>query len=166
MTESTPSRINLVLPAVAAVILIIVMGVYLLQLVDTGHTSDADFDTVSAAVLSAADLDPMVEGDNQMIRRIYGLDPASYEGMLLYYPSSNMGCEELLLVKLSDLSQQEAVQEAMEARISTQRDAFEGYAPDQYDMLGRGVVSVQGNYLLLIVADDTDAVLSAFLKAL
>jgi hypothetical protein len=45
-------------------------------------------------------------------------------------------------------------------------DVFEGYAPEQYATLEHGVVEVQGNYLLLVVANDTAPVRQAFLDAL
>ena len=114
----------------------------------------------------AASLDPMSPGGDQMIRRLYGLDPDTFDGALLYYPSTNMGAEELLLIRLSDISQQDVVREAMEARISSQIGVFEGYAPAQVAMLEKGVVEVRGNYALLIVAEDVSSVLRAFEAAL
>ena len=156
----------IVLSAVKWLILILILGFILWQVLSRGIQSRADFSAVAESVTSAADLSPMVEGDNQMVRRLYGLNPADYEGVLLYYPSSNMGAEEILVVKLSDLSQQETVKAAMEARIQAQMDVFEGYAPEQYATLEKGVVEVHGNYLLLVVAEDTAPVQKAFLDSL
>ena len=131
-----------------------------------GKQSQADFSQVSASVTGAAELSDTIEGNNQMVKRLYGLDPAEYAGVTLYYPSTNMGAEELLLVKLSDMSQQAAVKSAMESRVQSQMDVFEGYAPTQYATLEKSVIEVQGNYLLLIVADDPAPVREAFLNAL
>ena len=142
------------------------LAAVLISLTAANRTSNADFTDVSKAVLASAELSPMLEGDNQMIRRIYGIDPSEFKGAMLYYPSGNMGCEELLLIQLSDLSQQEMVQNAMQLRIASQRSAFDGYAPDQCAMLDRGIVEVRGNYLLLVVAKDPDSVRDAFLQAL
>ena len=146
---------------------LVLIGLFVFwQVFSHGSQSRADFSQVSEAVIVAADLSGMTEGDNQMVRRLYGLDPADYDGVTLYYPSSNMGAEEILVVKLSDLSQQEAVETAMRNRIQSQMDVFEGYAPEQYATLEQGVVEVQGNYLLLVVAKDTAPVRQAFLNAL
>lgn len=132
-----------------------------------GNTeSAAPFDTVASAVTSAADLSAVQEADNQMVKRLYGLDPGDYEGLLLYNPTSNMGAEEILVVKLTDMSQQDAVKAAIEARVATQMDSFEGYAVEQYEMLQNCVIEVQGNYILLVVAADTAPVRQAFLDAL
>lgn len=148
------------------VFLILIVLFIFWQVFSRGSESRADFSQVSEAVVSAADLSDMTEGDNQMVRRLYGLDPADYDGVLLYYPSSNMGAEEILVVRLRDMAQQETVEAAMRARIQSQMDVFEGYAPEQYATLEQGVVEVQGNYLLLVVAKDTAPVRQAFLDAL
>ena len=155
-----------VLLAAAKLAVLALLAAFLISLTTKNQTSSADFSDVSKAVLAAADLSPMLEGDNQMIRRIYGLDPGMFQGAMLYYPSGNMGCEELLLIRLSDLGQQEMVQNAMRSRIASQRSAFDGYAPEQCDMLDRGIVEVRGNYLLLVVAEDPEPVRNAFLEAL
>ncbi len=128
--------------------------------------SPAAFSSVSSAVTSAADLTGMQEADNQMIKRLYGLNPDSYDGIMLYYPSSSMGCEEILVVKLADINQQDAVSAAIESRWNTQRSNFDGYGTYQYGMLGDSVTDVKGNYILYVVAADTDSVRRAFEEAL
>lgn len=140
--------------------------VFLLMQLSANRVSRADFSTVQEAVVSSADLSPMIESGNQMLGRLYGLQADDYEGVLLYTPSTNMGAEELLVIKLSDTAQQETVRAAMEARIAAQMDSFEGYGVDQYAMLEKSVVEVQGNYVLLVVAADPATVRQAFLAAL
>ena len=155
------------LPAIFKwVFLVLILSFVLLQAMAGGTASPAPFDAVSEAVLGAAEMENMTLGDNQMIRRLYGLDPGDYEGVLLYYPSTNMGTDEIFLVKLSDLGQQETVKKAMEQRLQSQMDVFEGYAPAQYAALEQGIVEVRGNYLLLLVAEDAGPVRHAFLDAL
>lgn len=131
-----------------------------------GRESQTEFSVMTEAVTSAADLSSMQQADDQMIKRLYGLDPDEYEGVLLYYPTTNMGAEELLLVKLSDTTQQETVRAAMDNRIASQKASFDGYGVDQYEMLEQSVIEVRGNYMLLIVAFDTAPVRQAFLNAL
>jgi len=128
--------------------------------------SNASFETVETAVLASADADAMQEGDRQMIRRLYGLDPDDYEDIALYYPASSMGAEELLLVKLSDTDQTEAVTAAMEARLDTQLASFEGYGTEQTAMLKNAVIDASGNYVLFVSASDPEAVREAYAAAL
>lgn len=140
--------------------------VFLYFMLSANRESRAAFSDVQEAVTSAADLTPMAEGDNQTFKRLYGLSASDYENVLLYYPTTNMGAEELLLIQLKDLSQQQAVKDAIESRLDTQKKSFDGYGVDQYAMLEKAVVEVQGNYILLVVANDPAPVRKAFLGAL
>ena len=140
--------------------------VFLYFMLSANRESRAAFSDVQEAVTSAADLTPMAEGDNQTLKRLYGLSASDYENVLLYYPTTNMGAEELLLIQLKDLSQQQAVKGAIESRLDTQKKSFDGYGVDQYAMLEKAVVEVQGNYILLVVANDPAPVRKAFLGAL
>lgn len=133
-----------------------------------GNTaSTAQPEAVAEAVTQTIDMTNMVEADNQMVKRLYGLDPASFEGCILYYPTTNMMAEELLIIKLSDMSQQEAVRTAVEARLQTQKNTFEGYGVEQFDMLtNHSILDIRGNYVLFVVNTNCDAALTAFRGAL
>jgi len=145
--------------ALAVVMLILMFG--------SDPISDADPLQVEAAVTESLNMENMQKGDNQMIKRLYGLDPSVYECMVLYYPLTNMEAEELLIVKLADLSQAETVEAAIRARIEAQKNSFDGYGLEQYDMLSHhAVVEVRGNYILFVVDAEADAALDAFLDAL
>lgn len=129
--------------------------------------SDADPAAVQEAVTARLDMTQVLEGDNQMIKRLYGLDPAAYEACVLYYPGTNMVAEELLIVKLTDTAQQEEVSAAIAARLETQKTTFDGYGVEQYDMLtNHAVVEVRGNWVFFAVNANAEAALQAFLDAL
>ena len=129
--------------------------------------SNADPADVEAAVVAEIDMTNMLQGDNKMIKRFYGLDPAAFESCVLYYPTTNMMAEELLIVKLSDVSQQEMVRSAVEARIATQKNTFEGYGVEQFEMLSHNaVVEVRGNYVLFVVNAASAEAQKAFLGAI
>lgn len=85
---------------------------------------------------------------------------------MLYYPTTNMGAEEILLVRLADPSQAAAVEEAVAQRVTTQKNSFEGYGVQQFEMLENSVTEVWPNYVLFVSAADPGAVREAFLSAL
>ena len=66
------------------------MVVYLVVLLAAEPLSNASFESVAEAVTSQLDLTNMQQGENQMVKRLYGLDPSAYEGCILYYPATNM----------------------------------------------------------------------------
>lgn len=154
-----------VVTAVKLLVLAAILFFLLSRLLGGSRGSSTPFDTMKAAVCSAARLDRMQEADNQMIRRLYGLDPKDYEGVALFYPSTNMGAEELLLVKLADADQMKTVSAAIDARLATQLNTFEGYGAEQTEMLKKSVKELRAGYVLFTSDTDPGAVLRAFDKA-
>lgn len=141
--------------------------VSLLWMFGGNSVSSADAEAVAEAVTAQLDMENMVLADNQMVKRLYGLDPGSFESCILYYPTTNMMAEELLIVKLSDVSQQEQVRAAAEKRLETQKTTFDGYGVEQYAMLTEhSVIEVRGNFVLFLVSNASDAGRKAFLGAL
>lgn len=129
--------------------------------------STADPVQVTAAVTQELDMSQMLQADNQMLRRLYGLEPSDFDSCVLYYPATNMGAEELLIVKLRDVSQAEAVSAAAQARLETQKTTFDGYGVEQYALLtSHSVLEVRGNYVLFVVHGQAEEALQAFLDAL
>ena len=145
-----------------------VVAVVLLSLPKNKITlSGAPFADVLAAVTEAADLSETQPGDNRLLRRVYGLDPALFEEYAFYYPADNMGARELLLVKLKDPADRETLVAAAEARVSAQIGVFEGYAPAQTALLKtHSVIEAPGNYFLFIVDENAAAAAAAFREVL
>lgn len=146
----------------------VVIGLISLFVMFGGNTvSDADPAAVEAAVVETIDMTNMLKADNKLIKRFYGLDPSAFEACILYYPTTNMMAEELLIVKLSDMSQQDMVRSAAEKRIATQKTTFEGYGVEQFEMLSNNaVVEVRGNYILFVVNANSADAREAFLDAI
>jgi len=143
------------------------MVVCLIVLFGGDPVSSADFADVSAAVVPEVSTENMTEAENQMIKRLYGLDPVNFEGCTLYHPRTNMDAEELLILKLKDVSQQEEVKAAIDARLQTQKNTFDGYGVGQIDLLNNYcVVDVRGNFVLFVVSKTCDAAQAAFRDAL
>lgn len=141
--------------------------VFLFLLFGNNPVSGAALPDVEAAVTAQVEMGNMLQGDNQMIKRFYGLDPAAFEACVLYYPTTNMQAEELLLIKLRDVSQGEQVRAAIESRLETQKASFDGYGIEQYDMLtNNAVVEVRGNFVLFVVNANSAQARQAFLDAL
>ena len=145
----------------------IAVVVYLVVLFGGNTVSSTAFSDVCAAVMDVVDTDNMQEAENRMVKRLYGLDPGSFEGCILYYPVTNMDAEEVLILKLSDTSQQEAVADAVQQRLQTQRNTFEGYGVEQCDLLtNHNVLQVQGNFVLFAVGEFSGDAIAAFRDAL
>lgn len=150
---------RIVLAAITVFLLIFLMG-------------SAPETNVSLEELEAVTAPQLLEGeaqkaDERMLRRLYGLNPSDYAEVVLYYPASNMGVEELLLVKLNDTAQAETVEAAIAARLAAQKQSFDGYGVEQTALLNNNAVTeVRGRYILFAVGVNAQAIRQTFLDAL
>lgn len=146
---------------------VLVVIIFMIAGSASGRMSKTDISEVRAAVDAAADLSGLVQGDDAALRRVYGLDPTEFDGYFLLSPKTNMDAEEMLIIKLKDKSQKQAVEEAFNRRLETQKNSFEGYGIEQFDLLtNSSVAKVVSGYGVFIVHPDQAALLSAVKKAL
>lgn len=129
-------------------------------------TSTADIGDVATAVTAQLDLSNVQEGTNSDLKKYYGLSASDYEGVVYYAPVSNMDAEELLIIKLKDTSQADTVESAIQSRLETQKNTFDGYGIEQYNLLEKSVLDVKGNYILYVVHADASKADQAFKNSL
>ena len=146
--------------------MLILLLFFIVGLMGSDKTSKAEMPTVEKAIEKQVPLTGMHSVQNQMLKRLYGLNGNDYEGVVLYISDSNMGAEELLVVKLSDTSQEDAVREAVETRVQNQENSFEGYGVEQYQLLQEHVLDVEGNYVFFMVHKEAAKAQSAFQDSL
>ncbi len=147
-------------------ILILFLLVFIVSLLSSGEISDAELKDVSKQVVKAYGAKGLSRADNRMVKRLYGINANDYEGVTLYVSDSNMKVEELLIVKLKDVSQSEAVEAAIEGRLDKQLESFEGYGVEQSKLLKDHVLDVKGNYILYVVDKKAKKADKAFQKSL
>ena len=129
-------------------------------------TSNAKIDKVQEAVYQASGLENVEQAPNRTVKRLYGLDPQDYDGLVLYAPQSNMDVNEILIVKLSNTDQASGVEDAINERLETQEKSFDGYGVEQTKLLKDHVLQVQGNYILYAVGENASKMQAAFLNSL
>lgn len=157
-------RISFLTPV--KVLMVIGLVYFMVSLQQGTEDSQASVETVAQSVTAAIDMEAMQEGSNRMLKKLYGLNAGDYEGVMLYMPVTNMDAEEILIVKLKDQSQAESVTAAIRARLETQKTSFEGYGIEQFALLEKHVLDVQGNFIFYGVHADVSKADAAFQDAL
>ncbi len=148
------------------ILMVVGLLVFIIMLQMGTPDSQSSLEEVSQAVSGSVSLEGMEESSNQMFKKFYGLNANDYEGVALYAPASNMDAEEILIVKLKDSSQAEAVTSAVNKRLETQKSSFEGYGIEQFDLLEDHILDVQGNFILYVVHPDASKADQAFKDSL
>lgn len=151
----------------ARLMLAVVTAFLLIFMVGSAPNTDVSLQELEAVAAPQLSEGEVQKADGRMLRRLYGLNPSDYAEVVLYYPASNMGVEELLLVKLNDTAQTETVEAAIEARLGAQKQSFDGYGIEQTALLNyNAVMEVRGRYILFAVGVNAQAIRQAFLNAL
>ena len=151
----------------ARLMLAVVTAFLLIFMVGSAPNTDVSLQELEAVAVPQLSEGEVQKADGRMLRRLYGLNPSDYAEVVLYYPASNMGVEELLLVKLNDTAQTETVEAAIEARLGAQKQSFDGYGIEQTALLNNNaVMEVRGRYILFSVGVNAQAIRQAFLNAL
>jgi hypothetical protein len=173
LEKALPDGYISLLKLAAALALII----FLLVQLTAGKISASSWESVQAAVNNAAgiktdevpdttDQPERTQGDAKMFRRLYGLDAADFAAVELYYPAGALGADELVLIKLKTPDQAAEVENAMNARKTSQMNNFEGYAPESYEIISNAVIDVREGYALFVAGSDAESVRKAFRRAL
>ena len=145
MTETAYKRRSIV-PQIMKYVVFAAVLVYIAVLMAYASGSSRPFEEVEAAVSSALKDSGLKEMDSQMLKRNFGLNSADYAGVMYYASESSMSAEEVLLIRVSSDKQVQEVTDAVNERIDSRINAFEGYAPEQVKLLEDAQQSVRGRY--------------------
>ena len=97
MTEKRQRMIS----AMKYIVLAIIVG-YLVILMLYASGSKRAFSEVSKAVSSVLDSKELVQMDDQMLKRNYGLNSADYKGVLYYSSPSSISAAEVLVIQVKN----------------------------------------------------------------
>ena len=77
------------------------------------------------------------------------------------YTSTGATAEEIAVLVFSTQEEADDARKALEARVSDQKDACEGYLPAELPKLEQAIVKESGSSVLLVVANDSQAAQAA-----
>ena len=146
------------------VFVLIIAFVVLLMLYASG--SSRPYEEVRQSVESALDKDSLTEQNMAALKRNFNLNAADYVGVMYYSTGANISAEEVLLVKVKNDRQIQEVTSAIEQRIESRINDFEGYAPDEVRLLEDARQSVRGTYIFYACSPKADKYMSAFNSSL
>ena len=159
MTEKRQRMIS----AMKYILLVIIVG-YLVILMLYASGSKRAFSEVSKALSSVLDSKELVQMDDQMLKRNYGLNSADYKGVLYYSSPSSISAAEVLVIQVKNDAQIENVTNAI-ARRKAQR-IEDSYLPEQVKLLEDSQESIRGRYIFFAVSSKASEYRSAFDKSL
>ena len=112
------------------------------------------------------DKENLVKQDAQALKRYYGLNSADYEGVLFYSAEFSISAQEVLLIEVKTEQQVQEVRDAVEERLESRKNTFEGYAPEQAQLIKQAQTQVRGKFVFMAVSPEAEAYAAAFTKGL
>ena len=102
----------------------------------------------------------------EMITESCGLDFSLLSEYSLNDPMMNVHAHMLYIAKTKDEADVPAVEEAFSKRLELMQDIFSTSLPAQYDLAMAGQVVSNGKYVLMVVSNDSQAVVDEFNRLL
>lgn len=124
--------------------------------------SETSAEDMVAALLTVTDVSELHLCKNAEFRREFLLNPNDYDGVVYYSSDSIMEVRELLIVRVANEEQYDALTESIRSRIDEKITLFNGYAPEQEALLDSYILENTRGFVLFAVCNDPQAVRQKF----
>ena len=114
-------------------------------------------DLANRIVGSASFEDQLAQADSEMVMNDYTFTSDEIND-LVSYQGSGATSEELVILQVKDKSKINSVKEKINTRLSERREAFGSYLPKEVGKIDNNILRVEGNYIILCIANDTNTV--------
>ncbi len=125
---------------------------------DNTNTSDSELNGVFAKIKDSVELPDMVELNDNLLMRYYGLSADAVSDYAGGVDSSGVGQDEIVLMKAADESQVDTVVQALQTRYDSKLSQQENYNPDEAEKIRNCSVETNGLYVTLIISNDASTI--------
>ena len=120
--------------------------------------SDKTVAEVKEAVSTEVNMEDLSSFKKNKVKEEFGIDFDGVDSFAYYASDSIMTVDELLIIKLQEGVNPEAIMEKIESRVKDKQVLFEGYAPEQSALLKKYDLTYKNGFIFYAVgADSTDA---------
>lgn len=148
------------------VLCIVLLAVFIIFVSSRDKISATPFKEASKAVSSACNLKELKKRDKLEIKRKFSLDADDFKGFLYYSSDSVMDVREVLVLASDNKEALKAAEEKINAYVKEKGELFEGYAPEESELIASHVLTVKKGYLLFYIGQEKEKVVSAFSESL
>lgn len=127
---------------------------------DTQYSAEDVFDSISKSIIFNDTMEIVTDDYSEMLLNI----PSSLYSDCILYMGSGATAEELLIFDVSGEDNAEEITELLNTHIEDQKQAFEGYNPDELNKLADPLVMANGNIIICIVCSDSDTAKTSVLN--
>lgn len=100
---------------------------------------------------------PMVVPDD-FISNYYGIDVSTLDEYVFSMSEAAISAETIVILKAKDSGSTGALSAALQTVIDQKRSEMENYLPDQFQIVDKSSVQVQGDYVYLVISEQAAAI--------
>lgn len=114
-------------------------------------------DLASKIAESGSFEDQLMQVDSEMVIEDYNFSSDEINE-LVSYQGSGATSEEIVILQVKDKSQINDVKSKIDTRLAERKEAFESYLPEEVGKIDNNILKVEGNYVILCIANDNNTV--------
>ena len=137
------------------IVALILMTVLLLASC-TGGAKASTFEDVKKIIEENINLKSFSQEGNQDLAYNYEIKDTDIEKYLYYAPRTNIQTNEILILQAKSKEDIPALEDKINKRLENLKKDFEGYLPQQAELIDKKFYKVQDNLIILVVANDVD----------
>lgn len=127
---------------------------------------DTDLSDIYEEISSDNSLGEMIPFDANDIKKNFGFNINDYGEAFYYGHMSIMDCECLLVIKLYNEDNASYVIDAIDDKREQLKKLFQSYAPEQYEMLSKSILTNKGQYIIYTVSENPEAIEKSFIESI
>lgn len=117
---------------------------------------------IEQRIREKVDISSLKVGDHARLKRLYGITRGEVAEFVLYRAPSNIKADEILVLKVKDAKYLDSVQEKIQKRAARQAASFKDYVPEEYYLVEKKILKVEGNYILYVVFPEAPRIAETF----
>jgi len=99
----------------------------------------------------------MIPLDSTLLADFYGITPEMYSQAVVYFCETGIDADEIWLIEAVDEAAAAQVAALANQNLANKIASFKDYLPDEYAIAKEGKVITTGNFVLLLVSPEVDA---------
>ena len=143
-------------------ICVIILAVFILFVSTQDKISTTPFKEVAKAVGAECDLKGLKKRDKLEFKDKFSLDASEFKNMAYYSSDSVMDVREIVLLFSDDKEALKKAEEEIIRYVGEKQQLFEGYAPEESELISSHVLINKKGYILFYIGQDKEKVASAF----
>ena len=122
------------------------------------------FDEIETVLEPYIDQEIVHKADSNTLYNNYKINANSLEEYISYGPVSYMNVQEITIFKEKDKNQRTLIVKKIKEYIDKKITTFEGYGPNQVELLKNAIVEVEGDYVFCIILENNKSLWQDIVK--